>query len=130
MNQVFVNLKVVLFGIDLSHLHLEDDGDIVLLHSKALVVLQCIALLAFILGNELIHDWLGHEDEINTLSEALLDLILLPKELDLGISQLVVLLLKEKTAEINAPGWLSSVDAVQIFVGLTWCGCDDVGKVV
>ena len=72
--------------VDPSHLHLEYDRSVILFHPKTHVALHRVALRASILGKELLHDCLGHEDEVNALSEAFLDLKVLPQELERNIS--------------------------------------------
>ena len=89
--------------VDSSHLHLEDDSAVVLLHADALKVLNRFLLLASILCDELLYDILGHEQKVDSLSEALLDLVILPLELDRNIGDLVVFLFQKELAEINTP---------------------------
>ena len=113
--------------IDSSHLHLEYDFSVVLFYSHAFIVVQRFVLCARrILFYKLCHDVLGDEDEVNTFSEALFYLIVLPREFYRDISGLVGLLGQEQIAEGDSSRLDRSIYAAQFLVGLAGCGVDNI----
>ena len=109
--------------VDLAHVQVAHYLTIILKDPESPINKLRLAFLTAVLVEQAIKDFLGHQDEVHTFTQAFSELMVLPLGLDCLVRDLVVSLWQEQIRKADTP-WVLPFDSSQVDRGIVQ-GCVD-----